>query len=441
TMADVNVNTLADQAHIMAPPIRTDDQILPHIRWVPIGKISGLPMKHKFHPRPDSPLYLPNEEPVLGYLKFSAKGTKREVFGMPIPGNLITVDIQDTMADVNVNALADQAHIMAPPIRIDDQILPHIRWVPIGKIDIQGASYYQEYLAKAAKHQRYLVGKTGSEPDSPALKPTKTAKKSKLIAPKADPRPPILKMASSKQTGPKPQWLRLSSLRLIDESVAEVTEEQVARDLLTLQTPKKKSPADRYIFQRRTSAPTGSSGHDESSSVYAELGLMDSEEESDEDVPRTDGGVQSKGQVGPNPDAQDEGQAGLNPDEQVEGQGRPNPGDAKVSQPLPSPIVHAGSDLEHMDLDVVDVLTQPHPEQMDERFTAMAYPKVQENLKLMVEEHVMLEEPASSSRTLYSLQHLTKDLIFGDLFFSDKPSKADNEKQLQKSKLNQWCLS
>nr|GEX41827.1 hypothetical protein [Tanacetum cinerariifolium] len=42
--------------------------------------------RHKFYPRPDSPLYLPNEEPVLGYLKFSAKGSKREVFGMPIPG-------------------------------------------------------------------------------------------------------------------------------------------------------------------------------------------------------------------------------------------------------------------------------------------------------------------------------------------------------------------
>ncbi|GJT90588.1 retrovirus-related pol polyprotein from transposon TNT 1-94 [Tanacetum coccineum] len=43
-----------------------------------------LQSKHKFHPRPGSPLHLPNEEPVLGYLKFSAKGTKREVFGMPI---------------------------------------------------------------------------------------------------------------------------------------------------------------------------------------------------------------------------------------------------------------------------------------------------------------------------------------------------------------------
>nr|GEX67393.1 integrase, catalytic region, zinc finger, CCHC-type, peptidase aspartic, catalytic [Tanacetum cinerariifolium] len=39
----------------------------------------------------------------------------------------------DTMADVNVNAPADQVPTMAPPTHTDDQILPHIRWVPIGK--------------------------------------------------------------------------------------------------------------------------------------------------------------------------------------------------------------------------------------------------------------------------------------------------------------------
>nr|GFB69521.1 hypothetical protein [Tanacetum cinerariifolium] len=48
-------------------------------------KTKGIWHNHKFHPRLDSLLHLPNEEPVLGYLKFSAKGTKREVFGMHIP--------------------------------------------------------------------------------------------------------------------------------------------------------------------------------------------------------------------------------------------------------------------------------------------------------------------------------------------------------------------
>nr|GFC54672.1 hypothetical protein [Tanacetum cinerariifolium] len=100
-----------------------------------------------------------------------------------------------------------------------------------------------------------------------------------------------------------------------------------------------------------------------------------------------------------------------------------------------SPVLHAGPNLKHTNLEVIDVSTQPHPEQMDEGFTATAYLKVQENLKLTIEEQVILEEPASSTGTLSSLQHLAKDLNFGDLFFNDKPSKADNEKTTAKTKV------
>nr|GEX28661.1 histone deacetylase 14 [Tanacetum cinerariifolium] len=197
------------------------------------------------HPRPDSPLYLPNDEPVLGYLKFSAKGTKKEVFGMPIPGSLITTNIQE-------------------------------------------ASYYREYLAKSES------------------------------------------------------------------------------------------------------------------------------EESEKVVPGADEGGQGEG----------EGQAGPDPS-----QGGPDPGNTGAEiQSIPSPVVHAGSDREHIDLDAADVLPRPFMEQLDEGFTATAYPKVQENLKLTVEEHVLLEDPSSSLGTLSSLQHLSKDISFGDLFFSDKPSNVDNDK-------------
>nr|GEV53559.1 histone deacetylase 14 [Tanacetum cinerariifolium] len=387
TMADVNVNAPTDQAPTMHHLLR----------------------KHKFHPRPDSPLHLINEEPVLGYLKFSAKGTKREVFGMLIFGNLITTDIQ-------------------------------------------GEPYYQEYLAKVAKHQRYLAGETGSDPDSPAPKPAKATKKSK--------RKSIPGLVTKRR---KPT----SSLRLVDKSVAKGIPEKAPRvddeeadvhralekSLKSIydvprgplpqvvikepefgkyqpvpETPKKKSPADQYIFQRHTSTPTGSSGHDESSSLYVKLGLTASEVESDEDVPGIDAGDPNEGYARPNPGDQDEGHAGPNPDEQDEGQAGPNPGDAVASQPRPSPVVHVGPNLEHMDLEVIDVSTQPHPEQMDKGFNAMAYPKVQENLKLTVKEQMILEEPASSTGTLSSLQHLTKDLSFGDLFFNNKPSEADNEK-------------
>nr|GFB52719.1 hypothetical protein [Tanacetum cinerariifolium] len=55
----------------------------------------------------------------------------------------------------------------------------------------------------------------------------------------------------------------------------------------------------------------------------------------------------------------------------------PDPGNAGAEvQSIPSPIVHAGSDHEHMDLDVADVSPQPSTEQLDEGFTATAYRKV-----------------------------------------------------------------
>ncbi|GJY76749.1 hypothetical protein Tco_0481865, partial [Tanacetum coccineum] len=98
----------------------------------------------------------------------------------------------------------------------------------------------------------------------------------------------------------------------------------------------------------RTSAPTEPSGHDESSSLYAELGLTESATESDEEVPP----VVKSG-------APDEGQAGPN---------------SSFDDP------------------------------------------------------VIPEEPASSTGTLSSLQHLATDFSFGDQFFNDKPPEANNEK-------------
>ncbi|GJR99735.1 hypothetical protein Tco_0316244 [Tanacetum coccineum] len=134
--------------------------VIPSVRFTKLI-IHHLQSKHKFYPRPGSPLHLPNEESVLGYLKFSAKGTKQEVFGMPIPNNLITADIQ-------------------------------------------GEQYYNAYLEKVTKHQRYLAGEEVSDPDSPAPKPAKATKpkatkQSKSLAPKAA---PVTKPAAAE--APKP---------------------------------------------------------------------------------------------------------------------------------------------------------------------------------------------------------------------------------------------
>nr|GEV88649.1 hypothetical protein [Tanacetum cinerariifolium] len=217
-MADVNAPS--DQTSTMDPHVRADDQILPHIRWIPIGKNNcyldleksqsnpiykiavdllkntnffraftasfNLPSiyiqqfwdtilyekkvgcykcqldeqwKHRFHPRPDSPLHMSNEEPVLGYLKFSAKGTKREIFGMPILSKLITANIQE------------------PP-------------------------YYQEYQENVAKHRGILAGETMSTQDFPAPKPAKPDRKPQSTAQKALLKHSISSLVTSTQPAP-----------------------------------------------------------------------------------------------------------------------------------------------------------------------------------------------------------------------------------------------
>ncbi|GJS73913.1 copia protein [Tanacetum coccineum] len=185
----------------------------------------------------------------------------------------------------------------------------------------------------------------------------------------------------------------------------KVSEEQAAQVLLNLQTPKKKNPAEQFIFQRRTPATAEPSGLVETSSLYAELGLTVSETDSDEEVsPKT------------NAEAQEEGQGGT------------NPGDAGVSQTPSSHVVHAGPNLDHMDLGIAEASSQPNTEQMDEEFTATAYPKVQENLKLPTEGDVRLEDPASSAATLSSLQNLDKEISFTNQFLAEKSQEDEPEK-------------
>ncbi|GKA86826.1 putative reverse transcriptase domain-containing protein [Tanacetum coccineum] len=146
----------------------------------------------------------------------------------------------------------------------------------------------------------------------------------------------------------------------------KVSEEQAAHDLPTLQTLKPKNLADQFNFQRRTPMPTEPSEHADSPSLDAELALTDSETESEEEVPVIKARDQDEGQAGPNPGKHDEGQAGS------------NPCDAAKSQPQPSHMVHAGPNLEHMDLETTDVSTQQKPEQMDEEVTTTAYPNEEE---------------------------------------------------------------
>nr|GEW02306.1 hypothetical protein [Tanacetum cinerariifolium] len=500
-MADVNINAPVGQAPAMAPLVRTDDQILPRIRWVPIAKsncyldldksqinpiykIAVDLLKHTnffraFTATSTIPsIYIQQFWDTVLYDK-SARGgisstqdltlrstcTMKSLF-LDISSSVQRVQREKSSGCLFMVALSPQTYKRLHTTRNIWQRWPSIDGIwPVKQGVIRNLLHQSPLSLPGCPSQRRLRHLKASvstpiisaqpAPTSTLAKPqekkhkqtTETsdkpfkAKKSKYgfvgkkrtlksvaesvaeDAPAKEPRVAAeyadmqkaleesLKSVFDVPRGPLPPVVIREPESgkyqpLLEEpgkGKAKVTEEHVAHDLLSLKKPKKKIHVDQYIFHRHTSTPTGSSEHDETS--YAKLGQSNSEEESKKVVPRTDVGGQGEGQAGPDPGtqaeghsgpyvgAQDEGQAGSNPDEQSEGQAGPDPG-----------------------------------------FTAMAYPKVQENLKLTIEKQVLLEEPASSSGTLSSLQHLSKDISFGDLFFSDKPSKADNDKATVETK-------
>ncbi|GKC71824.1 hypothetical protein Tco_1117707, partial [Tanacetum coccineum] len=71
-------------------------------------------------------------------------------------------------------------------------------------------------------------------------------------------------------------------------------------------------------------------------------------------------------------------------------------------------------------------LARPNPEPMHEDFVSTVYPQVHESLKHTDKEHVYLENPLSSTRTLSSMKNLN-NFNFSDQFFNDKPTEEEPE--------------
>ncbi|GJY14152.1 hypothetical protein Tco_0383461 [Tanacetum coccineum] len=465
-MADVNAPV--EQAHVVAPPIRTDEQILPRIRWVPIGKSNCYLDAEKSQSNPIYKIAVDILKQTNFFRAFTASSTIPAIYIQQFwdticydrtnGGYKCQLDEQwfnltkDTLRDALQITPVNNNKVFSSPLTQDTLInfvndlgvsnksntYPNIiLWGIINRAHIDYAERMWEEFNQSIH--------TFTEDKKNLAEHTQRKKKATLIMipmptePKGKSLGCLFRMSSSLMTFEE----QITTI-LTDEKVANIKDnlagktdtgkfqplpevqgmgkekvgaEQAAQVLLNLQTPKKMSQAEQYIFQRRTSAPTEPSGHDESSSLYVELGLTESDTESDEEVPPVvKSGAPDEGQAGPNPSIQDEGQAG------------PNPGNDTVSQTLSTPGVHARPNLEHTDSEATDATSQPQPGQMDEEFTATAYPNIQENLKLTVDDLVIPEKPDSSTGTLSSLQHLAKDFSFSDQFFNDKPPEANNEK-------------
>nr|GEZ81932.1 hypothetical protein [Tanacetum cinerariifolium] len=315
--------------------------VIPSTRFTKLD-IYYLQSKHKFHLRPDSPLHFPNKEHVLGYLKFSAREPNGKSLGclFRISLSLLTFK-KPAKATKKSKPLAPKADLRPPAIKSASSQQPKPKPAP----------------AKSHGKKRKLVTKMSDKP-SPARR-----SKSGLVTKRRKPTSSLRSVDESVDEGiPKKEPIfddeEADIQRAVEESLKSVydaprgplppvvirePDSRKFQPLLKVQGKGKE--------KRRTPTSNEPTGKAESSSIYAALGLTNSALESDEEA-RLDQTLVTEGQVG----------SDLGVDAEP--------------QPQSSPVVHAGPNLEHMDLEATNVSTQLHPEKMDEGFTATAYPNV-----------------------------------------------------------------
>ncbi|GJV36474.1 hypothetical protein Tco_1408951 [Tanacetum coccineum] len=85
-------------------------------------------------------------------------------------------------------------------------------------------------------------------------------------------------------------------------------------------------------------------------------------------------------------------------------------------------------------------LAGPNPEHMHDVFLATNYPKVHESLKHTTKEHVHLENPPSSSRTLSSMKNLEDNFTFGDQVINDKSQEDELGKTTVESEVESMVI-
>ncbi|GKC07493.1 hypothetical protein Tco_0999103, partial [Tanacetum coccineum] len=382
---------------------------------------------------------VPSDDFMLGNLKFIPKGKTGEVFGMAVPRHLITETIQqssyypkylemvakNTKKTPQESASKQSEHgtkrappknptlvKLTKPAPASKQNHLHPNYLSLLKENkqsndaIQQSSYYPKYLEMVAKNTKKTPqDKPQGEGNDPSLELAKKlsldahqekgegegvdADLERAIKLSLDPsflpqrQAPVRGVAIRKRVAEEIQ--RLPNVE--GKGKAIVTEEQAAHSLIDLS--KKKSTMDQFILQSETEATAPKvdkeQGKVASTSVTSGVGIS----------------VHTENQAGSDPGQGHEALAGSNLKPMQEDS---SPGEEHVA------------------------LAGPNPEHMDEDFYATAYPKVHENLKLITDEHVILENLESSSATLSSMKNLVETDNFGDQFLNDKPTEDDQEK-------------
>ncbi|GJW19155.1 hypothetical protein Tco_0026591 [Tanacetum coccineum] len=285
-MADMNIPAIdapAEQAPAIAPPIKTDDQILPSRNWVPIGKSNCVLDVLK----PQKSLI---SQVVVAILKntnfFRAFTTSSTIPSIYIQQFWDTIRYDSTTGR---SVEKDGREIFA--MAIPDAFLTD---------EIKRAPFYSEYLEHVAKYQQYLDEDHGKAKEGGVPKSPKATKHTSSQPPKSTPAPTE---PSKKDQGKKRKPVKETSdaPSPAKRSKAGPACSVVINELDSGRIQPLPDVQDQFIFQMHTPMPTKPFVHAESPSLDTEQALTDSETESDEEVPGIYAGVQDEGQAGSNP--------------------------------------------------------------------------------------------------------------------------------------------
>nr|GEV12228.1 uncharacterized mitochondrial protein AtMg00810-like [Tanacetum cinerariifolium] len=374
TMAGMNIlatNALAEQAHAIAPPTRTNDQILPDAL-----DITPTNDNNPFVAPPSSDTVIEYVN-TMGYLNTLRNVSAMSVNALYQPWRAILSMINMCLTGLGslVAFVALAALDLVTLVALKDSVSPPSVAFPCSA----SKCCYQH--APGIRRSKVMDDEFGEpnawdEQMSGLLLPTRSRSK-------------ILPVSEKDVLVEEPSYNEEEAnlQRALELSLKEQAERtQGPARPVAIREPD--SGRFQPLPERRTPMPDKASGPAESPSLDAKLALIDSETKSDDEVPKINTGDQDEGQAGPNPSIQDEGQSGPNPGVQDKGQAGSNPGDAV------------------------------------------------ENLKLPSKDPVIPKEPARSTGTLSSLQNLEKELSFTDQFFVEKqqeeePGKTNAQAEVQ----------
>nr|GEW91582.1 hypothetical protein [Tanacetum cinerariifolium] len=415
-------DTMAEE-NVPAPaPTRSDDLILTFFAWLSIGKGNLLLDLQKLQKNLIFRISVDILQNTNFFWAFIASANVSTIYWFKLNGDLICEALEITPVDAN-------HPFVSPPTRE-------------AVMDFVNELGYLEPIHFVSKIHKPFNGHLIISLEIAARKPTaKESVKRKIVSPADKSKKPApakqAKPVKEKTTKPSPvkkaNKAPVSGVA-IREPVAKATrqllmvegkgngiatDEQVALSLLDLRKPKKESTTDQYIFQRHTPAtvdasigPYAQTKDDTSANIVRDTSSP-ADAETSADSEKTNSGAGTKILNVRKEQGEDVSNTVVLEEKTVELDAGSDLGNIIESRPPPVQVHmdedQAGSDpgLSHV------TLTGPNPEPMHDDFIATVYPKVHESLKHVTEEHVHLENPLSSLRTLLSMKNLD-NFTFGD---------------------------